>query len=205
VDVVSTNSQANLRQQLRSARRNLTAREQRLAARGVARQVGRSRYFRSGNRIACYFAADGEIATDAVIEQIWQTGKKCYMPILTYLTGERLWFAPVTRDSKFVINRFGILEPVARSRSLIDARELDLVLMPLVGFDIHGNRIGMGGGFYDRTLAFLHHRSRWHRPRLMGLAHELQQTEALSPNSWDVPLDAVATDQKFILFDRNRS
>jgi 5-formyltetrahydrofolate cyclo-ligase len=205
VDVVTTNTQAKLRQQLRAARTNLTAKEQRLAADGVARQVCRSRYFRTSKRIACYFAADGEIATDALVERIWQTGKACYMPILTYLIGERLWFAPVTPDSKFVANRFGILEPLATSRSLLDARELDLVLMPLVGFDNTGNRIGMGGGFYDRTLAFMHHRHRWHRPRLMGLAHALQQTDPLSTNPWDVPLDAVATDRELLLFNRHKS
>jgi 5-formyltetrahydrofolate cyclo-ligase len=205
VDVVTTNSQTKLRQQLRAARRNLTAKEQRLAALGIASQVCRSRYFRTSKRIACYFAADGEIETDALIERIWQTGKTCYMPILTYLIGERLWFARVTQDSKFVANRFGILEPVAPSRSLLDARELDLVLMPLVGFDKHGNRVGMGGGFYDRTLAFMHHRRRWHRPRLMGLAHALQQTDPLSANPWDVPLDAVATDRELFLFNRDKT
>jgi 5-formyltetrahydrofolate cyclo-ligase len=198
---VTIDNQAKLRQQLRTARRNLTTKEHRLAAHGLARQVCRSRYFRTSKRIACYFAADGEIATDALIERIWQTGKTCYMPILTYLIGERLWFAPVTRDSKFVANRFGILEPLAPSRYLLDARELDLVLMPLVGFDSHGNRIGMGGGFYDRTLAFKHHRHTWHRPRLMGLAHGLQQVSSLSTNPWDVPLDAVATDRELFLFD----
>ena len=167
----------------------------------LAQQVARSRYFRTSKRIACYFAADGEIATDAIIERIWRTGRTCYMPILTYMIGERLWFAPVTPNSKFVVNRLGILEPAAASRKLIDARELDLILMPLVGFDQQGNRIGMGGGFYDRTLGFLHHRSKWFRPRLMGLAHTLQQTDTLSPNPWDVPLDAVATDSNLLMFD----
>jgi 5-formyltetrahydrofolate cyclo-ligase len=203
VIVVSANSPARLRQQLRTARRSLSAKQQRLAARGLARQVCRSSYFRSANRIACYFAADGEIGTDPLIERIWQTGKRCYMPILTYLSGERLWFAPVTPDSDFVLNRFGIPEPLAPSRSLVTARELDLVLMPLVGFDQDGNRLGMGGGFYDRTLAFMHHRQNWRRPKLIGMAHALQQTAALEPNPWDVPLDAVATDEQLHVFFRS--
>ena len=126
------------------------------------------------------------------------------MPILTYMIGERLWFAPVTPDSRFVLNRFGIPEPLAPSRSLIDARQLDLILMPLVGFDQQGNRLGMGGGFYDRTLAFMHHRKAWHRPKLVGLAHALQQVDSLEPSSWDVPLDGVATDKQLFNFSRDK-
>jgi 5-formyltetrahydrofolate cyclo-ligase len=201
LSTVTENPQSTLRKQLRLARNRLSAKQQRVAARKLAQQVIRSRYFRASQRIACYFAADGEIATDEIIERIWRSGRTCYMPILTYMIGERLWFAPVTPDSKFVINRLGIPEPVAASRKLVDARKLDLVLMPLVGFDLSGNRIGMGGGFYDRTLAFMHHRSKWFRPRLMGLAHSLQQVGTLSPNIWDVPLDAVATDKQLLKFN----
>jgi 5-formyltetrahydrofolate cyclo-ligase len=204
VTVVSANNPARLRQQLRAARRNLSAKQQRIAAGSVARHVSRSRYYRSAGRIACYFAADGEIGTDPLIERIWRSGKHCYMPILTYMIGERLWFAPVTPDSRFVLNRFGIPEPLAPSRSLLDARQLDLILMPLVGFDERGNRLGMGGGFYDRTLAFMHHRKTWHRPNLIGLAHALQQTESLQPDPWDVPLDGVATDKQLFIFSRNK-
>lgn len=168
----------------------------------MAKHVTRSRAYRTSKRIALYFASNGEITTDELMVRVWQSGRQCYLPVLTYLMGERLWFAPVKRDSKFLINRFGIPEPVVASRYLVDARQLDLILMPLVGFDKRGNRLGMGGGFYDRTLAFKHHRQNWMRPRLIGLAHECQRVDNLEANPWDVPMHAVATDTQLYQFYR---
>jgi 5-formyltetrahydrofolate cyclo-ligase len=72
---------------------------------------------------------------------------------------------------------------------------LDLMLVPLVGFDGACNRIGMGGGFYDRTLAYLRRRRHWRRPRLIGIAHECQRVDRIDPRPWDIPLDAVVTEQ----------
>ena len=74
-------------------------------------------------------------------------------------------------------------------------RELDLILAPLVGFDTHGNRLGMGGGYYDRTFAYLKHRLHWQKPRLIGLAYELQRVADLANHAWDVPLQSVVTEQ----------
>jgi 5-formyltetrahydrofolate cyclo-ligase len=75
------------------------------------------------------------------------------------------------------------------------ARELDLILLPLVAFDESGQRLGMGGGFFDRSLAFLAWRQHWRKPHLIGLAYDFQKVAALPREPWDVPLDAVVTDQ----------
>jgi 5-formyltetrahydrofolate cyclo-ligase len=120
--------------------------------------------------------------------------KTCYLPVLSRLTHDRLWFVPFTPDTPLTRNRFGILEPLAPARTRVCAQELDLILMPLVGFDTRGNRLGMGGGFYDKSLAFLRTRSVWRKPHLIGLAHDFQRVDKLAAGAWDVPLQAVATD-----------
>jgi len=199
---VNKNNRNQLRKELRESRNDLSYKQQIAAAAGLAKQVTRSRAYRTSKRIALYFSSDGEIATDDLMARIWQSGRKCYLPILSAMMGERLWFAPVDKNSRFLINRFGIPEPLVASHKLVQARHLDLILMPLVGFDMLGNRLGMGGGFYDRTLAFQHHRQNWMRPRLIGLAHECQHVGKLDANKWDVPLHAVATDSHFYLFKK---
>ena len=192
----------HLRKELRAARKSLSYTEQREAAAALTKHVLQSHAYRTSKRIALYFASDGEISTDGLMAQIWQSGRQCYLPVLSNLVGGRLWFAPVQRDSTFLINRFGIPEPVVASRELVFARQLDLILMPLVGFDGSGNRLGMGGGFYDRTLAFQHRRQQWLRPRLIGLAHACQHIDSLETNARDVPLHAVATDKQLFLFKK---
>ena len=79
---------------------------------------------------------------------------------------------------------------------------LDLILLPLVGFDLKGNRLGMGGGYYDRTLSYLRHRRFWIKPRLVGVAHECQKVDSLIARPWDIPLDAVVTETAFYRFNK---
>lgn len=151
--------------------------------------------FRNSRRIASYVPTDGEIDTDPIVERALQLGKRCYLPVLSRINHDRLWFAPRTTNTDYVLNRYGILEPLVASRLLVRAQDLDLILLPLVGFDEHGNRLGMGGGFYDRSLEFLTRRHRWRKPRLIGLAFDSQKVDTLPQESWDVPLDAVVTDR----------
>jgi 5-formyltetrahydrofolate cyclo-ligase len=193
---------AELRRQLRARRNSLDAHQQAAAAERAASIVRRTRRFHVSERIAFYIAGDGEIDTQALMERAWAMGKTCYLPVLSHLIGDRLWFAPANPDTPMVFNRFGIPEPAVSSRQLLDARHLDLILMPLVGFDEQGNRLGMGGGFYDRSLAFLRTRRIWRRPRLIGLAHETQKVDHLPTQPWDIPLQAVVTDRHMYVFDR---
>jgi 5-formyltetrahydrofolate cyclo-ligase len=101
-------------------------------------------------------------------------------------------FAELEPSAALAANFFGILEPrVGRG---IDARKLDLVLTPLVAFDDRGVRVGVGRGYYDRCFRFLRHRSHWLRPKLLGVAYELQRVPSLTPSAWDVPLWGVVTE-----------
>jgi 5-formyltetrahydrofolate cyclo-ligase len=198
--VTDPSSRNGLRRELRAQRNLLTPPEQAHAALAVAAHITATRLFRVSRRIAAYLPNDGEIETRPLMQRIRAMKKTCYLPILSRLQHDRLWFAPYTPDTPLALNRFGIPEPVVPARTWVRAQELDLVLMPLVGFDARGNRLGMGGGFYDKSLAFLRHRSGWRKPHLLGLAHDFQRVERLETFAWDVPLQGVATDRTVYLF-----
>lgn len=198
-DLPVATEKSDLRRTLRARRNALSVEEQRLAARHLAANVVSTRLFLTSLRIACYLPNDGEIDTKLVIEHIRRRRKTCYLPVLSRLSHDRLWFAKVTPNTPLVPNRFGIPEPVVHARDLVRAQQLDLILMPLVGFGHHGNRLGMGGGFYDRSLEFLHHRHRWCRPSTLGLAYDFQRIDGLESDPWDIPLQGVITDQAVYL------
>ena len=192
-------TKAESRRRLRSLRVALGEAQQARAAAQLATRVVTLSHFRSSRRVACYLPNDGEIDPRPLINRIWRMRKRCYLPVLSRLSHDRLWFAPVTRKTRFRPNRYGIPEPLTSARTWVRAQELDLVLMPLVGFDVLGNRLGMGGGFYDKSLAYLRDRHCWTRPKLVGLAYDFQKVDALTPEPWDIPLYAIATDQAIYL------
>ena len=198
--MIDTTSRNPLRRELRDKRRTLTRAEQKRAAQELTIQLTRSRFVRVSRKVALYLPNDGEIDPTPLLERLWRQGKTCYLPILSRLKHDRLWFAPFLPETPLALNRFGIPEPVVPARQWVRAQELDLVLMPLVAFDLHGNRLGMGGGFYDKSLAFLGTRTRWLKPHLIGLAHDFQRVEKIEPCPWDVPLQGVATDQNLYHF-----
>ena len=194
VRVIPNDSKLELRAKLRAQRRALSVAEQKHAAAALAARVVATRWFRVSHRIAVYLANDGEIDPHAVIERIWRTRKQAYLPVLSPLRHDRLWFARVEPGMEYRTNRLGISEPLVKRSALVRAEELDLILLPLVAFDAVGNRVGMGGGFYDRSLAFLRHRRYLRKPHVVGLAHEFQRVQHVTPDSWDVPLAGIVTD-----------
>ena len=130
----------------------------------------------------------------------WGMGKRVYLPVLSHLRQDHLLFAPYAPGDALRDNRFGIPEPVVPLRETLDLKSLDLVLMPLVAFDGQGNRLGMGGGFYDRSFAFLRRRRHWLKPRLVGLAFDFQRAASLPHADWDVPMQGVITESGFLRF-----
>lgn len=121
--------------------------------------------------------------------------KQAFLPVLSRLSHDRLWFAPAEPGMELRPNRFGIPEPQVSRRDLVRAEDLDLILLPLVAFDARGNRLGRGAGFYDRSLAFLRFRRYLRKPHLLGLGHDFQRVPRLRADSWDVPLEGVVTDR----------
>ena len=189
---------STLRARKRELRNQLSRRAQSAHAAGLASQVCRLQAFLNSNRIACYLANDGEIDPVNIIHAAWTMRKTVYLPVLSPFQ-QKLYFAPYQAGMDMHVNRFGIAEPACSPVNWVTAWQLDLMLLPLVAFDNQGNRLGMGGGFYDRTLAYRQSRTHSISPRLIGLAHELQHEQELSANSWDIPLDMIATEERVIV------
>lgn len=185
----------NLRQQIRARRREIPPSQRRLAAEHLAGRVAALRIFISAHHIAGYLAWDGEMDPAPLLERALAMGKQVYLPVLTGHPPAHLAFAPYHPGMALKPNRFGIPEPATSPEHWVSPHLLDLALTPLVAFDAAGVRVGMGGGFYDRTFAFRRHPGHLPKPRLLGLAYELQKVTALTPQPWDVPLDGVATEQ----------
>ncbi|MEW6446297.1 MAG: 5-formyltetrahydrofolate cyclo-ligase [Pseudomonadota bacterium] len=192
-------SRKALRQTLRQRRRHLDASERAWREAAIVHALGQHPAFRRARRIALYWPADGEVDL-RFLAALGSGGQTLHLPVLRH--GSRLRFAVWTLQAPMRLNRFRIPEPRHRERDLIPAQGLDLILAPLVGFDEDGNRLGMGGGFYDRTFAFRHARRRWRKPLLIGVAFALQRCPPLPSEPWDVPLDGVVTEDGVRLFER---
>jgi len=159
---------------------------------------GRHRLFRSAQHVAAYLPNDGELDPSPLMGLAWAMGKRVYLPVLSHLRSDHLLFAPYAPGDVLRKNRFGIPEPVVSLRHMIDVKALDLVLTPLVAFDEQGSRLGMGGGFYDRSFAFLRRRRHWLKPHLVGMAYDFQRVGSLPRQPWDVPLQGVVTERSFV-------
>ncbi|EIK60790.1 5-formyltetrahydrofolate cyclo-ligase [Pseudomonas sp. B2021] len=190
-------SRPHLRRMLRKARRALTPSEQRQAAHGLYRQLAQHPLFRRAKHISLYLPTDGEIDPRLLLRAAQRRGKATYLPVLSAWPRTKMVFQRVRPGDKLLPNRFRILEPRVNARRQRQVWALDLVLLPLVGFDDVGGRLGMGGGFYDRSLAYLARRQSWRKPTLLGLAHECQKVERLAQASWDVPLVGTVTDKQW--------
>ena len=169
------------RESLRQARRALAPWRQQCHARQLARRWPR-RLPRDTQRIAAYLASDGELDPAPLLRRLKRGGRRIYLPRWRR-NGSLAFVRGVDRRQ-----RFGVTQ--ARGRA-INARRLGLLLIPLVGFDEHGCRLGRGGGVYDRAL----HLRGGRRPPLIGLAHELQKLKRVKANTWDVPMDCVVTER----------
>lgn len=187
----------NIRQRLRIARRALSADQQQLFADQLATIICRDPVFLRARRVGIYLANDGEIDPSILMEIALKSGKRCFLPILHPLKVNRLYFGEYNTRTVLRPNRFGIPEPKLKTRQLVPPWSLDIIFMPLVAFDRQGNRMGMGGGFYDRTLAFMAKSNR-QKPLLIGLAHSSQEIDQLSQQNWDIPLHLIATNREII-------
>lgn len=180
-----------LRKCARRSRRALTPRERAEKSRAVCRHIHRSAVFRRTYRLALYAAAPEEVDLSALARHAWCVKKAVFLPVLRPYRPPRLWFGRWIAGRRLRPNRYGTLEPPARYASGTSLHALSVVLTPVVAFDAAGNRIGMGKGYYDRSFAFRHHRG---VPRLVGVAFDCQRVHAIPARPWDVPLDAIVTE-----------
>ncbi|MFJ5491181.1 5-formyltetrahydrofolate cyclo-ligase [Pectobacterium carotovorum] len=184
-------SRQQIRQAVRQQRRLLTSAQQsRFAQQASERVMAHPKIIRADS-VAVFLSFDGELDTSPLIQQLWQQEKRVYLPVLHPFRAGYLLFLRYAPDTELVRNRLKIMEPRLDVRHVLPLPQLDVLLTPLVAFDHQGQRLGMGGGFYDRTLQYRNYTSRGPYP--IGLAHDCQQIDALPVESWDIPLPEIIT------------
>ncbi|MBY0545085.1 MAG: 5-formyltetrahydrofolate cyclo-ligase [Gammaproteobacteria bacterium] len=186
-------SKTSLRQQLKLQRSQLSAVAREQASKAITALIVNSSYWQSATKIASYMAVQGELDLSNLHQLAWKQGKQLFLPVLD---AKKLRFAVYSPDSTMHLNAYGIAEPCMVASTLYAADQLDLLVIPLLGFDEKGYRLGMGKGYYDRTLSPL--RKIKKRPFFMGAAFTCQLVASLPIDIWDVPLDVVATEEGFV-------
>ena len=180
-----------IRKELRKVRKSIDAPTRKKKGKKLLYQCQKNAIFRNAKHIAIFTPNDGEIETLDTINFLTNQGYFVYLPILVK---ERLKFSKIGKFYRK--NRFGIDEPIFSP--LKGAHKMDIILMPLVGFDKNKNRLGMGGGFYDKTLSFHTKLKSFRVPKLYGLAFDAQEVGHLTSKPWDVPVDGIVTPTRFI-------
>ncbi len=181
---------------MRGLRNKLPPAEQSAAAQAISDRLTNQVLFHKARRIAVYLPFDGEVDTSPLISVAIDAGKTVYLPVLVD-RGRNMRFAAYLPGQRLLVNHYGIAEPAPENRRYIAAKQLDLVLTPLLAFDHSLNRIGMGAGYYDRCFSFLRHRKNWIKPRLIGLAYEFQRVATIKTREWDVSLNGVITEATY--------
>ena len=190
------NTKASLREQVFLKRKSLSKKERLDAEKSLVQLWESVGDFYNTKKIALYWPVNGEISTNSLISYLLKDGSKCFLPIIAVdKENNILEFAPFQVDSPLTNNRFDISEPSTSTR--VDLNELDIIFLPCVCFDSKGNRIGMGGGFYDKTLDQL---SNNQKPQLILLAYDFQEVESCFPESHDIKADACITPNQFLKF-----
>jgi 5-formyltetrahydrofolate cyclo-ligase len=196
MDSSGTDMSVALRAQMRERRAGLNAAERMAAANGVAASLEQLPEFLVDRRIGGYWAVGGEVPLLAAVARLNARGQQYYLPIVG--DDRRLRFAPLKPNADMRVNRYGIPEPEHAVADLLAPQDIDLVLLPLTAFDRCGRRLGMGGGYYDRSFAFLRDVSRPAPPLLVGIGYAFQEVATLPAQDWDVALDFIATEKELI-------
>ena len=205
-------SRKSLRSKVRSRRRLLSQEEQNIAEKLLSDQLSQHKKIQSAQHIAIYLANDGELDPMDFILWCWSQGKHVYLPVIHPFNHHNLLFLHYDKTTKLIANKFGILEPTLNVNNVCPLSQLDILVTPLVAFDTNGARLGMGGGFYDRTLAswFSQQKqqkltnvdatsqSRFHP---IGIAHNCQLVETIPTEPWDIPLPEIITPSKRYTFE----
>lgn len=193
-------SKQELRSQLRAARGSISSAQRDRAATDLCNNALQLPYFNSASKIALYWAHDNEINTTPLIQAVLEQGKECFLPVLLIDPHQKLAFASYTTETPLIKNRYGIPEPELTFSSITRLIDLDIIFVPLVGFDNKGRRLGRGGGYYDATFADFHKSNTNKWPKLVGLGYDCQHVDEVPADIWDWQLDAVITESEVFNF-----
>ena len=183
-------------------RRLQSIEQQRKKSQLIVKQIKGKRIYKEASTIAYYHAVRGEADPKELSHNF---SKRFYLPIISeknHSDHKGLVFAPATKDTQYKNNQFGIPEPICDSESYFPVKDLDIVLMPLLGFDLQASRLGMGGGYYDRCFSFKKKTKNTDRrpPLLIGYAFDFQEIQSIQAEPWDIALDGIVTESRFIMF-----
>lgn len=191
------NTACSLRKQMIARRKALDVDEIQQKSKRISQHLSCFEGFRDAEHVALYLSLSGEADTAGLLENSEESDREFYLPVLHRTKENELHFIKMDEKSEFTTNKFGITEPKYSAQEEIKASKLDMVIMPLVSFDKQGNRIGMGGGYYDRTFAFKQQGKNGLKPLLVGYAYEFQYSDRIKPEYWDVKMDGVVTENGF--------
>lgn len=195
-----TSLKQKLRLQLRAARNAIPLPQRDAAAEALCVKAKLLPFYATAKNLAFYWPHDDEINALPILNASLKLLKSCYLPVLLIDPHQKLAFASYTPQTPLIKNRYGILEPELSYATLVGSTDLDVIFLPVVGFDSEGRRLGRGGGFYDATFADFHksHNKKW--PKLVGLAYSCQHVEEIPTDVWDWQLDAVITESDVFNF-----
>ncbi len=188
-----------LRNRIKHQRTTLTKPFMERSAIAVLGHLSSSELIQSAKNLAFYLPIKGEISCWPIIEYALSLNKNCYLPKVFPNKKRGMWFLPYSGKESVQQGPYGILEPTAKISEAIRPSDLDIIFVPLVAYDQSGNRLGMGGGYYDTTLAQSHKNKQ--QPHLVGLAYNFQQVPIIPTQSWDKKLDAIVTPSYFRRFN----
>jgi 5-formyltetrahydrofolate cyclo-ligase len=190
---------SEIRECIRPLRQIISPQYRTKASCAAAKHFIESEAFQNSQSVASYLALPEEMDTQPLIEALWEAEKDCYLPLIH--PNKELSFALYNKTTPLAPNRYQVLEP-QNTTSELAGFELDVVLVPLIAFDLKGNRLGTGGGYYDRTFSFLLTKgeSKKKKPLFLGLAYELQRVEQIPHEDFDVPLEGILTEEGLTLF-----
>jgi len=197
---MSTSASATLRKDLRQYLTSLESTERECLTQAAMENFLTTPEYRRCRHIAAFYPIRHELDLMPLIETCWADNKQVYLPCLLPRPFQKMIFQPFTAKTPLRLNRFRIPEPDLPVRRHVNVRQLDIVITPLLAFGPQGQRLGMGGGFYDRTFAFLKRHTRYQKPHLWAIALEAQ-AQALTANPWDVNIDGVTTEKTIYRYD----
>ncbi len=190
--IVQPLSRQQLRKQILQRRNQLSYLEISNATTRITQKALEFVKYHQAEHVALYYAIKNEVQTHLLIEKLWERNITVYLPVIR-IEQQDLIFLPYMKETLLFKNQFNIPEPRNKNETYKSktTKDLDIIFVPLVAFDSHNERLGMGGGYYDRTLA----RYRELKTMLVGLAYSWQYVESLPTESWDIPLNYVITEE----------